>query len=647
MARYTDDSKDRVRDAVDMVDLVGLARRAAPGRRQPLRGPVPVPRRAHAVVRDRPGREALPLLRLRRGRRRVHLRAADRGPGLQGALEFLADRYGVELELAEEDPRRPSGARERERLLELLERTAAFYVRYLWESEEAARAREYLAGRGLDEGALREFRVGYAPSAWDTVLLASRRAGFSDRELDAAGLAQRSQKEGRTYDRFRRRIMFPLCDLRGRVLGFGARAMGADQQPKYLNTSDNAGLPQGPPPLRRRPRAVAGGEGGRGDRRRGLHRRDRAAPGRAAQRGRAHGHGADRRAGRRARAPGADGPARARRRRRRAGGDAARRAGRGAAQARRCASCRCRSGSDPADLVAAEGARAMADRVEASVPVRALPRRARAGRRRPVARRGQGRGRSRRCARSSATLPASAMREELVALVADRTDLAPALVASWLAQARRRAAAAAPAPRPARRPQRGRRRAPPALDAAGRAERTFLAQRRRPGPPGARRSARSTPTPAFSSELTRRAAAHLRRAAGREATPRPPPTTTSSAHPGRRARGPSRAACAPPRRRSRPSASGSSSCASSARPRLASPAPPADLPELVARRATSCARRLDAADARALEETHAQRVARYFAATGSNAGMTSLFVELTVREASSNVMSPKARSAQK
>src|ERR671936_2148115 len=161
------------------------------------------------------------------------------GVDLEGALEQLADRYGVELEGVEADPAAAERRRDRERLLELLERTAAFYVRYLWDSSEAAGARSYLADRGLEEGALREFRVGYAPSAWDKVLVASRRAGFSDRELVAAGLASRS-REGRTYDRFRRRIMFPLCDSRGRVLGFGARAMGADQKPKYLNSSDNA-----------------------------------------------------------------------------------------------------------------------------------------------------------------------------------------------------------------------------------------------------------------------------------------------------------------------------------------------------------------------------------------------------------------------
>jgi DNA primase len=82
--------------------------------------------------------------------------------------------------------------------------------------------------------------VGYAPSAWDRILLASRRAGFTDEELLAVGLAQRSQsRPGSIFDRFRERIMFPLADARGRVLGFGARAMRENQRPKYLNTSEN------------------------------------------------------------------------------------------------------------------------------------------------------------------------------------------------------------------------------------------------------------------------------------------------------------------------------------------------------------------------------------------------------------------------
>ena len=161
------------------------------------------------------------------------------GVDFRGALELLAERYGVELAREEEDPGEAERRKRRERLWELLDRTAGYYERYLWESQEAAKAREYLAGRGLGEEALRQFRVGYAPSAWDKVLLASRRGGFSAKELYDTGLVQRSRGEGRVYDRFRSRIMFPLADLRGRVLGFGARAMGADQKPKYLNTSDN------------------------------------------------------------------------------------------------------------------------------------------------------------------------------------------------------------------------------------------------------------------------------------------------------------------------------------------------------------------------------------------------------------------------
>jgi DNA primase len=154
------------------------------------------------------------------------------------AVELLAERYGVELQLEEEDPRAEQRRRRRERLLALLERTARFYATYLWEAAEAGRAREYLGGRGLREEVLREFRVGYSPSAWDRVLLAAQRDGFRPEELAAAGLVQRG-REGGLYDRFRGRIMFPLADARGRVLGFGARALRESQQPKYLNTSEN------------------------------------------------------------------------------------------------------------------------------------------------------------------------------------------------------------------------------------------------------------------------------------------------------------------------------------------------------------------------------------------------------------------------
>jgi DNA primase len=153
------------------------------------------------------------------------------------AVEMLADRYGVELEREQEDPRAEARRQRRRRLEQLLERTSAFYANYLWESEEAGKARDYLAERGLREEVLRAFGVGYAPSAWDKILVRGQQAGFSVEELRAVGLAQRGRSGG-DYDRFRERIMFPIRDRRGRVLGFGGRAMRSDQGAKYVNTAE-------------------------------------------------------------------------------------------------------------------------------------------------------------------------------------------------------------------------------------------------------------------------------------------------------------------------------------------------------------------------------------------------------------------------
>jgi DNA primase len=159
------------------------------------------------------------------------------GLGFSEAVETLADRYGVELQREQEDPRAEARRQARQRLQQLLERAAAYYSNYLWESREAAKARDYLAGRGLAEGTLRAFGVGFAPSAWDKILVAGQQAGFTLAEMHDVGLVQRS-RQGQEYDRFRARIMFPIRDARGRVLGFGGRATREDQKPKYVNTAE-------------------------------------------------------------------------------------------------------------------------------------------------------------------------------------------------------------------------------------------------------------------------------------------------------------------------------------------------------------------------------------------------------------------------
>jgi len=555
--RYTDDSRERVRDAVDMVDLVGTRtelRRAGANRyeglcpfhdeRTPSFGIDPA-RKLYYCFGCGEGGDAFGFVQL------------TEGLDFRGALEYLADRYGVKLEPVEEDPAEAERRRARERLHELLERTAAFYVRYLWDSAEAAPAREYLASRGLDEGALREFRVGYAPSARDTLLHAVSRGAFTAREALEAGLAAQSKDHGDLFDRFRRRIMFPLCDLRGRVLGFGARALDPDQKPKYLNSADNAVYHKG--------RHLFGADVARAHATKAGSvivaegYTDVIAMHQAGLRNTVGLMGTaltEEQVGELARlapkvqlALDADG----------AGQEAMLRAARVAAGRRlELRVVALPAGADPADLVKAEGARAMQRLVDASVPfVRfRVERELAAGDLRSA----EGKDAVIEALRPVfAQIPPSALREELVALVANRTDLAPALVASWLAQrgagrgagavgaaaagarrgaagagGRRGAAGAAGASgaappggsspggpdagaaglQPADRGATAERSAAPApfasLDAAARAERAFLVQCLALPSEGAPALRELDVDETFTSELTRRAARHLR-----------------------------------------------------------------------------------------------------------------------------------------
>ncbi|HYY05844.1 MAG TPA: DNA primase, partial [Candidatus Limnocylindria bacterium] len=153
------------------------------------------------------------------------------------AVEALAERYGVEVERERADPRAEEARRRRARLGDLLARTAEFYAAFLRSSPKAEKARAYLAGRGLGDEVIGAFGVGFAPSAWDQVLTRGQRAGFSIAELAAAGLVQKGRQGGH-YDRFRARITFPVRDPRGRVQGFGARALSPDSRPKYLNSPE-------------------------------------------------------------------------------------------------------------------------------------------------------------------------------------------------------------------------------------------------------------------------------------------------------------------------------------------------------------------------------------------------------------------------
>jgi DNA primase len=238
MARYTDDSRERVRDAVDFEQLVGARTELKRSGVNRLQGLCPFHEERTPSFGINPIEKVYHCFGCGAGGDVFRFVMDTEGLDFSGALESLAERYNVHLEREAEDPQEAERRQRRERLYALLERTAAYYVRVLWEAPEAAFAREYLQQRGLREDVLRAYRVGYAPDAYDRVMLGSQKAGYSTEELLAAGLIQPSRGRSGYFDRFRGRVTFPLTDVKGHVLGFGARAMTADQQPKYLNTSD-------------------------------------------------------------------------------------------------------------------------------------------------------------------------------------------------------------------------------------------------------------------------------------------------------------------------------------------------------------------------------------------------------------------------
>ena len=156
------------------------------------------------------------------------------------AVEYLAGRVGIQLRYEEGGAPRPGDEPgRRQRLLEA-HRAAATYFAEQLATPGAATARAFLAERGFDRGAAEQFGVGYAPQGWDSLLRHLRGRGFTEAELVATGLL--SQKAGGgVYDRFRGRLVWPIREVTGDTVGFGARKLfEEDQGPKYLNTPETA-----------------------------------------------------------------------------------------------------------------------------------------------------------------------------------------------------------------------------------------------------------------------------------------------------------------------------------------------------------------------------------------------------------------------
>lgn len=148
------------------------------------------------------------------------------------ALRFLAERAGMALP---EDAQNDESAKIKLRILELNREAARFFYSVLI-SPQGKRGLDYFRARGLTDKTIKRFGLGYSPESWDSLKNHLAKKGFSENEMLQAAVVRKNDRGG-TYDQFRDRVMFPIIDLRGNVIGFGGRNLG-DQKPKYLNSSD-------------------------------------------------------------------------------------------------------------------------------------------------------------------------------------------------------------------------------------------------------------------------------------------------------------------------------------------------------------------------------------------------------------------------
>lgn len=235
---YDSDTKERVRDATDIVDLIGTK--------------LELRRQGRNYVANCPWHnDTRPSLQINTekqiwkcwvcdiGGDVFNFLMQDEGLTFPEALRKLADRAGITLAKAPDGKRRSGDSADiKAELFRALSWAQELFHRYLLEDAAAAAAREYLATRGLGISAIQTFGVGLAPSGWSTLLDQAGRHKLTPQVLEAAGLAIKKDS-GHYYDRFRGRIMFPIRDRDARTIAFGGRVLpGGEEGAKYINSPE-------------------------------------------------------------------------------------------------------------------------------------------------------------------------------------------------------------------------------------------------------------------------------------------------------------------------------------------------------------------------------------------------------------------------
>ena len=148
------------------------------------------------------------------------------------AVKYLAGRANIPLEFGKNEKNPVS--RKKELLYKVNVEAAKFFFSNLMNNKDA---KEYFLNRGIKEETIKRFGLGFANDSWNNLMYYLRRKGINDNILEEAGLISVNKEKGTKYDRFRNRVMFPVFDYQGRVIGFGGRVLD-DSKPKYLNSPE-------------------------------------------------------------------------------------------------------------------------------------------------------------------------------------------------------------------------------------------------------------------------------------------------------------------------------------------------------------------------------------------------------------------------
>lgn len=156
------------------------------------------------------------------------------------ALKYLAQKYNIEVEEKEQSPQDVEANNARESLYVVSQYAASYFANEMWTGEQGrAIGLSYFKERGFREDILKKFELGYSPDQWDALILSAQRAGHKEEYLARVGLSVHNDN-GKIYDRFRGRVMFPIHSFTGRVIGFGGRTLKTDKNvPKYVNSPES------------------------------------------------------------------------------------------------------------------------------------------------------------------------------------------------------------------------------------------------------------------------------------------------------------------------------------------------------------------------------------------------------------------------